>query len=58
MAEAAGVLGCHPSYVRRLCHTGTIPAQRITGGWVIEADALDDYRYRSTDGKPGPAPTP
>lgn len=58
VAEAADVLGCHPSYVRRLCHTGALPAQRNRGGWVIEANALDDYRHGSTDGKPGPAPTP
>ncbi|MGW2438751.1 helix-turn-helix domain-containing protein [Streptomyces goshikiensis] len=58
MAEAAGLLGCTPSYLRRLCRTGAIPAQRITGGWIIEAGALDDYRHGSTDGKSGPAPTP
>lgn len=55
VAEAARVLGCNPSYVRRLCHRGTIPAQRLQGGWVIEAGALDDYRHGRTDGKPGPA---
>ncbi|MFG3189256.1 helix-turn-helix domain-containing protein [Streptomyces omiyaensis] len=57
MAEAARVLGCNPSYVRRLCHQGAIPAQRLQGGWVIEAGALDDYRHgRTTHGKPGSAP--
>ncbi|MER6484107.1 helix-turn-helix domain-containing protein [Streptomyces virginiae] len=45
VAEAAAVLGCHPSYVRRLCHTGRLPAQRNRGGWVIEATALDRYRH-------------
>ncbi|MFD8948538.1 helix-turn-helix domain-containing protein [Streptomyces xanthophaeus] len=45
VTEAAGVLGCHPSYVRRLCHTGALPAQRLSGGWLIEASALDDHRY-------------
>lgn len=45
VAEAARVLGCNPSYVRRLCLAGRIPATRITGGWVIEAAALDDYRH-------------
>ncbi|MFD6972188.1 helix-turn-helix domain-containing protein [Streptomyces sp. NPDC059949] len=58
VAEAADLLGCHPSYVRRLCHTGALPAQRITGGWVIEAAALDDYRHGSrAHGKPRPTPT-
>lgn len=45
VAEAADVLGCNRSYVRRLCLAGRIPATRITGGWVIEATALDDYRH-------------
>lgn len=58
VAEAAGVLGCNPSYVRRLCHTGTLPAQRIRGGWVIEAGALNDYRHGSPNGKPRPTPPP
>jgi excisionase family DNA binding protein len=52
VAEAAAVLGCNRSYVRRLCHAGRIPATRITGGWVIEAAALDDYRHgRHPDGE-------
>ncbi|MFE1344716.1 helix-turn-helix domain-containing protein [Streptomyces sp. NPDC058757] len=55
VAEASRILGCNPSYVRRLCHLGTIPAQRLQGGWVIEAAALDDYRHGRTHGKPGPA---
>ncbi|MEU8891141.1 helix-turn-helix domain-containing protein [Streptomyces sp. NPDC048442] len=59
VAEAAGLLGCHPSYVRRLCHAGRIPATRITGGWVIERTALDHYRHGGTpDGIAGPTPTP
>ncbi|MFE5397438.1 helix-turn-helix domain-containing protein [Streptomyces sp. NPDC056568] len=45
VAEAADVLGCNRQYVRRLCLAGRIPATRITGGWVIEAAALDDYRH-------------
>lgn len=57
VAEAAGVLGCHPSYVRRLCHTGVLPAQRLSGGWVVDANALDDYRHGSrAHGKPRPTP--
>ncbi|MFE5296407.1 helix-turn-helix domain-containing protein [Streptomyces sp. NPDC056632] len=57
VAEASRILGCNPSYVRRLCHQGKLPAQRITGGWVIEASALDDYRHgRPTHGKPGTDP--
>lgn len=56
VAEAASVLGCHPSYVRRLCHTGAIQAQRNRGGWVIEANALDTYRFRSRNGQPRPTP--
>ena len=48
VAEAADVLGCNRSYVRRLCLAGRIPATRITGGWVIEAAALDDYRHGRT----------
>ncbi|MCB5166043.1 helix-turn-helix domain-containing protein [Streptomyces bambusae] len=59
VAEAASLLGCTPTYVRRLCRTGALPAQRITGGWVIEAAALDQYRHgRPPDGKPRPAPPP
>ncbi|MEU1303324.1 helix-turn-helix domain-containing protein [Streptomyces shenzhenensis] len=54
MAEAADLLGCNPSYVRRLCHTGRIPATRNRGGWVIERTALDDYRHGRTHGEPGP----
>ncbi|QQM42817.1 helix-turn-helix domain-containing protein [Streptomyces liliifuscus] len=58
VAEAADVLGCNPRYVRRLCHAGRIPAQRIPGGWVIERTALDDYRHgRAPNGEPGHTPT-
>lgn len=56
VAEAADVLGCNPSYVRRLCHAGRIPAHRITGGWVIEAHALDDYRHGRLHGEPRHTP--
>jgi excisionase family DNA binding protein len=49
VAEAAAVLGCHPSYVRRLCLAGRIPATRITGGWIIEAAALDHHRHGTGD---------
>lgn len=51
VAEAAAVLGCNPRYVRKLCHAGRLPATRITGGWVIEATALDDYRHGRTGGE-------
>lgn len=58
VAEAAGLLGCTPSFVRRLCRTGVLRAQRIKGGWVIEASALDDHRFgRQAHGKPRPTPT-
>ncbi|MEU8711672.1 helix-turn-helix domain-containing protein [Streptomyces sp. NPDC048663] len=45
VAEAADLLGCNQSYVRRLCLAGRIPATRNRGGWVIETTALDDYRH-------------
>jgi excisionase family DNA binding protein len=48
VAEAAELLGCSRSYVRRLCHAGRIPATPLTGGWVIEAAALDDFRHGRT----------
>ena len=57
--EAAAVLGCDTSHVRRLCLTGRLPARRITGGWLIDSTALDNFRHghqEDTDGKPGPAP--
>ncbi|MEU1117811.1 MULTISPECIES: helix-turn-helix domain-containing protein [unclassified Streptomyces] len=56
VAEAAELLGCNRSYVRRLCLVGRIPATRITGGWVIERTALDDYRHGRPDGEPGHTP--
>ncbi|MFD6887149.1 helix-turn-helix domain-containing protein [Streptomyces sp. NPDC059957] len=56
-AEAAKLLGCTRSYFRRLCRSGALPAQRLSGGWVVEAAALDDHRYgRQEHGKPGPTP--
>ncbi|MGA5339023.1 helix-turn-helix domain-containing protein [Streptomyces griseoincarnatus] len=57
--EAAAVLGCDTSHVRRLCLTGRLPARRITGGWLIDSTALDNFRHgheESSSGKPGPAP--
>ncbi|MFI1726900.1 helix-turn-helix domain-containing protein [Streptomyces sp. NPDC020489] len=51
VAEAADVLGCNRSYVRRLCLAGRIPATRNRGGWVIEAAALDDYRHGRRHGE-------
>lgn len=57
VAEAANVLGCNRSYVRRLCLAGRIPATRITGGWVIEATALDDYRHGRAPHGEGQDPT-
>lgn len=44
-AEAADLLECTTSYVRRLCRTGELPARRLLGGWVIETAALDRYRH-------------
>ncbi|MGA5599864.1 helix-turn-helix domain-containing protein [Streptomyces griseoincarnatus] len=57
--EAAAVLGCDTSHVRRLCLTGRLPARRITGGWLIDSTALDNFRHghqEDTSGQPGPAP--
>ncbi|MFG3231815.1 helix-turn-helix domain-containing protein [Streptomyces antibioticus] len=57
--EAAAVLGCDTSHVRRLCLTGRLPARRITGGWLIDSTALDSYRFgrtEDTSGIPRPAP--
>ncbi|MFJ9217878.1 helix-turn-helix domain-containing protein [Streptomyces sp. NPDC102383] len=51
VAEAAELLGCSRQYVRRLCQAGQLPATRITGGWVIEAAALDDYRHGRAHGE-------
>ncbi|WP_108986960.1 helix-turn-helix domain-containing protein [Streptomyces coelicoflavus] len=58
VAEAADLIGCHPSYIRRLCLAGRLPARRTAGGWLIDSSALDSYRYgreENTGGKPGPA---
>ncbi|MGA5262438.1 helix-turn-helix domain-containing protein [Streptomyces griseoincarnatus] len=57
--EAAAVLGCDTSHVRRLCLTGRLPARRITGGWLIDSTALDNFRHgreESSSGKSGSAP--
>jgi excisionase family DNA binding protein len=51
--EAAAVLGCDTSHVRRLCLTGRLPARRIRGGWLIDSADLDSYRYGHEESSSG-----
>lgn len=42
VAEAAGVLGCSPGYVRRLAREGRLPAHRAqAGAWRLDRAAVE-----------------
>jgi excisionase family DNA binding protein len=43
--EAAELLGCSERWVQRLARRGVLPARRVGPLWLIEAAALDSYRY-------------
>jgi hypothetical protein len=47
--QAAEILGLSPSQVRRHCEGQTstpLPAQKIAGVWLIEAEALEKFAQR------------
>jgi excisionase family DNA binding protein len=46
VTAAAEMLGSSAGYVRRLARRGVLPARRVGPLWLIEAAALDSYRYR------------
>ncbi|MGI5182233.1 helix-turn-helix domain-containing protein [Dactylosporangium sp. CA-152071] len=47
-AQAAGLLGCTESYVRRLCRAGRLAGERVGPVWLVDTESLDAYRYRRT----------
>lgn len=43
--QAAMVMGCSASYMRRLCRSGAVSARRIGTAWLIDSASLDAHRY-------------
>jgi excisionase family DNA binding protein len=46
--EAASILGCTPSYVRRLCRQGDLEAQKAGSAWIIPRSEVEDEKRRRT----------
>jgi excisionase family DNA binding protein len=49
-AEAAALMGCSPRWIRELCESGRLPAERVGARvWRIDRAALDHYRHHQGD---------
>lgn len=46
MAEAAGLSGYSPAYVRRLANRGRIEGRKVGNGWLIKKQSLEAYKAR------------
>jgi excisionase family DNA binding protein len=42
--EAANILGCTPSYVRRLCRQGDLEAQKTGSAWIIPRSEVEEEK--------------
>ena len=51
VAEATAILGCDPTWVRRLIRRGDLPAQRIGRVWLLRETPVRAYRPRPS-GRP------
>lgn len=50
LGEVATFLGRHPRTVKRMILDGTLPGEKIGGGWLVPRDALIQYvRGRRSD---------
>lgn len=52
--EAAGQLGYHPNYLRRLLRKGTVNGESFSGVWIIDRSEVD--RIKALQGPGGRLP--
>lgn len=50
--EASERVGVSQHRLRHLIHSGGLPARRVAGRWVLEADAVDRYAEYRQPGRP------